>query len=227
MCNPNTLASLHAARLIANHAKAGGMPQTAMPNREPFTHMGAILCDAVLQAGLNYRTVVAKRTRRVIEQFPYANDLAGVRLALARHGAEFFLDWKHAEKVKRFNDLVQFLECESVASVEGLRNWMSLPHARSHMQSVRGVGPKTFDYMACLIGIERIAIDRHLRKFAFSAGVEDGDYDSLYRSFALAADLLRVRRSHLDWWVWTLVSTQAHRRHLPELAFNQHNFVTN
>lgn len=212
MCNPSTLASLHAARLIANHAKARGLPQNAISSRVHFAHMGALLCDSVLQAGVNYRTVVAKRTRRVIEKFPYANDLLGIRVALNRHGSEFFLDWNHQEKVSRFNDLVRFMEFEAIGSVHRLRDWMSGAEARSRLQSVRGVGPKTFDYMACLIGIECIPIDRHLRTFASSAGVEDNDYDSLHRSFALAADLLRIRRSHLDWWVWTTVSTQARSR---------------
>lgn len=122
MCNPSTLASLQAARLIANHAKAGGMPQSAMPTRIHFTHMGAVFCDAVLQAGLNYRTVVAKRTQRVIEKFPYADDLAGIKLAVDRHGVEYFLDWNHQEKLTRFSDLVRFMERENVNSVPSLRD---------------------------------------------------------------------------------------------------------
>lgn len=63
-------------------------------------------------------------------------------------------------------------------------------------------GRKTVDYMACLVGIDSIAVDRHMRTFARQVGVENDDYHFLRRSFCCAADLLALSRREFDAWLW-------------------------
>jgi hypothetical protein len=58
------------------------------------------------------------------------------------------------------------------------------------------------DYLACLVGIESIAVDRHVRAYARRAGVESQDYDFLREVFCGAADLLSLSRRAFDGWIW-------------------------
>jgi endonuclease III len=68
---------------------------------------------------------------------------------------------------------------DDVEKVSDLRDWLMRTSARDRMLSLHGVGPKTFDYLCCLVGIDRIAVDRHVISFASEAGVSTGHYDDL------------------------------------------------
>lgn len=67
---------------------------------------------------------------------------------------------------------------------------------------IKGVGPKTVDYMACLAGVEPIQVDRHVRSFALSLGITNLDYQFLQKVFCYAADFLGVPRREFDEWIW-------------------------
>ncbi|MDU5369850.1 MAG: hypothetical protein E6107_00330 [Enterobacter sp.] len=70
------------------------------------------------------------------------------------------------------------------------------------IQTINGIGPKTVDYMGCLVGIDSIAVDRHVRTFAKAIGVKNDDYHFLRESFCFAADLLSLSRREFDAWLW-------------------------
>jgi endonuclease III len=80
------------------------------------------------------------------------------------------------------------------------------------IRQVRGVGPKTVDYMACLVGVDCIAVDRHIRGFAELAGLEDDSYDYLREVFGFAADLLSISRREFDASIWRYQSEQTARQ---------------
>lgn len=63
--------------------------------------------------------------------------------------------------------------------------------------------------MACLVGIDSIAVDRHVRAFARSVGVENDDYHFLRKSFCCAADLLSLPRREFDAWLWRRATVPA------------------
>ncbi|MEJ2612939.1 MAG: hypothetical protein P8179_23485 [Candidatus Thiodiazotropha sp.] len=113
-----------------------------------------------------------------------------------------FLSWDHPQKILRFELLVNFLRDQGIEHVENLSDCLKCTPFITELQSINGIGPKTIDYMSCLVGIDSIAVDRHVRAFAKRAGVTNDDYYYLQKVFCYAADLLEVPRRELDAWIW-------------------------
>lgn len=194
---------LMAARRVADFASTQGVPSTYSVRRSTYDHAGALLADAVLQAGLAYRTVVWPRVGRILKEFPEANRVSALICVVRKGGTEDLLDWQHPTKVARFENLVDFLHASEVDTVEDIRRVLKSDTFCADLQSLNGVGPKTIDYMSCLVGIESIAVDRHIRTFAAKAGVDGDEYNFLKNVFCFAADLLSISRREFDAWVWS------------------------
>ena len=203
----DVLIALNSARLVVQLAQEKGVVRHNPAYRKPLHHVGAILADAALQAGLNYRTVVKVRIDRIVRDFPEAATLSGMFEAVASIGVAEFLRWHHHTKVSRFVYLAELLRNESVDDFHQLRTWLQNPTCREKLRAIHGVGPKTVDYLCGLVGLDFIAVDRHIRSFASDAGVTEGDYDFLQIVISYAADLLGVSRRHFDASIWTYVST--------------------
>jgi hypothetical protein len=206
------LEQLSFARQIADHADRLGVLRTPIFSRPSSDHMGAVLADAVLQAGVNYQTVVRIRIERIHSQFPEAAMLSGVNGLIDREGAEFFLLWKHPTKVMRFVSLTKFLAIQEIETASELRGWLLHDSARSSLLNLNGIGPKTYDYLCSLVGIDCIAVDRHIVRFAADAGVHLADYESLKLAVSFAADLLGLGRRDFDAWIWRALSERARMR---------------
>ena len=202
------LSALSSARLVVQLAEERGVVRYDLLYREPLHHVGAILADAALQAGLNYRTVVKVRIDRIVQDFPEAATLSGMFNAIASIGVAEFLRWHHHTKVSRFVCLAELLRNESIDDFHQLRTWLQNPACREKLRAIHGVGPKTVDYLCGLVGLDFIAVDRHIRAFASDAGVTAEDYDFLQAVISYAADLLGVSRRHFDASIWTYVSNQ-------------------
>jgi len=193
---------LLAARRVADFASAEGARGAASILRPRLEHMGAIVADAVLQAGLNYATVVRPRVEAILKDHPQANRVSALAKLVERRQVSAFLNWHHPTKVKRFEQLVTFLVRSSIETSEDLRAHFGCSEFSFSLRTISGVGPKTVDYLACLVGVESIAVDRHVRAYAFRAGVYSRDYDFLREVFCSAADLLSLSRRAFDVWVW-------------------------
>jgi endonuclease III-like uncharacterized protein len=89
-----------------------------------------------------------------------------------------------------------------------LKLWLVQDEARENLLSLQGIGPKTYDYLCCLVGIDCIAVDRHVRTFANEAGVYINDYDRLKSVVSYAADLLGMTRRDFDAWIWKTISAR-------------------
>jgi hypothetical protein len=205
-CSRSVLDTLAFARQIANYAQSLGLTDMAGGDRHTSNHLGAVLADCVLQAGLNYRTVVRVRIERILDLFPETATLAGTTELIKRGAVSDFLMWKHPEKIERFIRLVGVLESHQIENTHKLQLWLQGHDCRDRLLKVTGIGPKTVDYLCCLVGIDCIAVDRHVKVFAKDAGVEVRDYDRLKRVVSYAADLLGVSRRDFDSWIWHLVS---------------------
>jgi hypothetical protein len=203
------LEQLAFARRIADHANRLGAHSSLSIPRAASDHLGALLADAVLQAGLNYRTVVRMRIARIESQFPETATLSGVIALIERGGARDFMLWNHPTKVTRFESLARFLAIQGIETTVELRGWLYLGSARQHLLSLNGIGPKTCDYLCCLVGIDCIAIDRHVKTFAKEAGVSVSDCEYLKSVVSYAADLLGMTRRDFDAWIWRTISTRA------------------
>ncbi|HZP77203.1 MAG TPA: hypothetical protein VFB45_13755 [Pseudolabrys sp.] len=204
----DVLSALSSARLVVQLAQEKGVVRDNHSYREPLYHVGAILADAALQAGLNYRTVVKVRIDRIVRDFPEAATLSGMFNAIASIGVAEFLRWHHHTKVSRFVCLAELLRNESIDDFHQLRTWLQKPTCREKLRAIHGVGPKTVDYLCGLVGLDFIAVDRHIKAFASDAGVTAGDYDFLQTVISYAADLLGVSRRHFDMSIWTYVSNR-------------------
>jgi hypothetical protein len=220
----SALSALISARLVAQLAQEKGVVRDNPRYREPLYHVGAILADAALQAGLNYRTVVKVRVDRIVRDFPEAATLSGMFNAISSVGVADFLHWHHHAKVSRFVCLAELLRSEHIDDFHQLRTWLQTPARREKLRLIHGVGPKTVDYLCGLVGLDFIAVDRHIRTFASAAGVTVTDYDVLQIVVSYAADLLGVSRRHFDASIWTYVSNQRAGLHVGttlQLPFNE------
>lgn len=204
----SALSALSSARLVAQLAQEKGVVRDNPTYREPLYHVGAIMADATLQAGLNYRTVVKVRVDRIVRDFPEAKTLSGVFNAIESVGVADFLRWHHPTKLSRFVCLAELLRSEKVDEFNHLKSWLEVSASREKLRSIHGIGPKTVDYLCGLVGLDFIAVDRHIRTFASDAGVAASDYDFLQIVVSYAADLLGVSRRHFDASIWTYVSNQ-------------------
>jgi len=193
---------LASARQVAVHAERLGVVIKITASRPAFVHLGAALADAILQAGLNYRTIVKPRIDRIEQNYPCAANLSGLKAIVENGLLGEFLLWTHPVKISRFTQLVALLGAEGVDNTTDLREWLEHSEARDKVLSLAGLGPKTHDYLCCLVGIDRIAVDRHIKTFAREAGVLDSDYHDLQAIVSCAADLLGLRRRDFDAWIW-------------------------
>ena len=109
-------------------------------------------------------------------------------------------------KMSRFVSLTQLLSTQNISTTVELKVWLRRNDAREHMLSLDGIGPKTYDYLSCLVGIDCIAVDRHVRTFAREAGVAISDYQKLQLVVSYAADLLGIARRAFDAWIWRTIS---------------------
>lgn len=200
---------LLAARRIADLAKDEGVIGGIRTPRATCDHMGGVLADSVLQAGLNYKTVVRPRVMAILESYPKHDTVSAIFSMTQQRKTGEFLNWNHPEKLNRFDALVAFLSDWGIEDTDDLRAALQDAQFCEAVQTVNGIGPKTVDYMACLVGIDSIAVDRHVRTFAKKVGVENTDYQFLHRSFCYAADFLELPRREFDAWLWRSASSPA------------------
>jgi hypothetical protein len=206
--NVDVIKVLSSARLVAQLAEQKGLVKGEYIFRQPLKHVGAVLADAALQAGLNYNTVVKVRIDRIVREFPEAATLSGTLNAIAFVGVTGFLKWRHHTKVSRFEHLADLLRNERIDDFRQLQSWLHNPMCVEKLRTIHGVGPKTVDYLRSLVGLDFVAVDRHIKAFARDAGVVSADYDFLQTVVSYAADLLGVSRRDLDTSIWTYVTGQ-------------------
>jgi hypothetical protein len=204
--------TLYAARCIADCAVEEGVLTSHAICRPVYDHMGAVLADSILQAGLNYMTVVRPRIASILKMFPRAATVTNLIEITEKEGSQKFLQWQHPEKVSRFDELVSFMVDAEIENTNQLSIFLHDDSFRKDLRRVRGVGPKTIDYMSCLVGIDCIAVDRHIRGFADFVGLADDSYDYLRKVFSFAADLLSVSRRDFDACIWQYQATKFMRQ---------------
>lgn len=190
------------ARLIANRAKDEGALFDEKHPRAICGHLGAVVADSILQAGLNYSTVVRPRVLAILQMHPSRYTISSLVSLIHTNEVGAFLNWSHFEKIRRFEALVLFLQSRGIEDVQDMRLALASAEFCESIQTVSGIGPKTVDYMSCLVGIDSIAVDRHVRAFARAVGVKNDDYHFLRKSFCCAADLLSLPRREFDAWLW-------------------------
>ncbi len=194
------------ARILAGFVTNLGGFAYERRNHACYAHMGATICDAILQAGLNYRTVVAPRVRAILRRWPSASTTSSFLRLLRRYEIGRVIDWRDPEKPKRIVELTEFCFGQALETETCLQAWLVDDENCRSLLSVRGVGPKTVDYLKTLAGLPAVAVDRHVRTFVSWAGLDLSDYKEISTVVGLTADLLGVHRGSLDHAIWSYVS---------------------
>jgi len=171
-----------------------------------YTHMGAILTDAVFQAGLRYQTVVWPRVEKILK-IAEASTTSGLLNLLRTENPLTLLNWKSPEKPTRLLLLTEFFLDEGVETAEDLQVWLLDEKNIDKLKQQRGVGNKTADYIKILVGIPAFALDRHIFSFLASAGIQTNNYHEAQRYLQRASEHFQVPHNVLDHNIWVLMSS--------------------
>ena len=203
----------HDVLKLANYmSSVSGFRTFASKPRTIYQHMGATVCDTILQAGLNYKTVVAPRINQLLRRWPSARTSTAFLFNLRRYDLYSVLSWKDDEKPRRIVEFTEFLVDEDLETESEISDWIALDSSEDLLGRLRGFGPKTIDYLKMMVGVSTIPVDRHVRSFLGRAGVEPKSYAETQAIFSGAADLLSLNKSSLDYAVWRIESGERNRR---------------
>lgn len=179
---------------------------------DSYRHMGAILTDASLQAGIHYENVVAPRVQRLLRDYPEAQTTQGFLKLIQEQGVGTLLNWSGAKKTATLIALTEFFVAEGVNDEDALRLWLGDPDNLPRLMQIKGVGPKTVDYFKLLVGIPTVAVDVHLYKFLGEAGISVSKYEDAHKIIIAAADRLGVPHHQLDHSIWRYMSSRSQTR---------------
>jgi hypothetical protein len=174
--------------------------ETEVPAR--YEHVGAIVAEAALQAGINYNTVVRPRTESLLASYPEAKTTSEFQRLLMGVGATHLLTWKWDRKINTVIDITLLLVKEGVETVDDLHAWLLQKGNVARLKGIHGVGDKTADLFKIMVGISASAIDRHIYAFLAEAGVPASKYQEAQETLNGAANLLGVSYAALDQSVW-------------------------
>lgn len=177
-------------------------------------HLGAVLTDIILQAGLNYRTVVLPRVLHVYNEFYSANNLDGLLCAINEVGLNNFLNWQNEIKLKRFQFVLDYLANNSIQTTTELLKHLTIDTNLKSFLSIQGIGNKTLDYFFKLMNVETIAVDRHIINFLHQANINYYNYHSAKKIVEYAADILDISRRDIDYSIWNYMSNNSIQKRL-------------
>ena len=173
-----------------------------------YRHMGATIADAILQAGVKYDTVVRPKIKNIREIYSEAVTTSAFYRLLQEKGPKTVLSWRDDEKPNRVVALTEFFLSEGIETEEKLREWISSDLNRARLLKVRGVGPKTADYIKILVGEQAVAVDRYVFRLFEEIGFSASSYEEAIDILNIAADILNIERTVLDNSIWEYMSNR-------------------
>lgn len=201
------------ARKLANFI--AGLEEPFLTNYAPdkvcYSHIGALYTDVILQAGLNYNSVVRPRVQRVLTHYPEANTVGAFRNVLLKEGFEKVIKWNHSIKQERMLRLLDFSGTRGIDTCEDLRQFLKKTYSRQSLLEINGFGPKSLDYLLKLLNFDSVAVDRHIYSFVELAEISVTDYHATKKVVEFAADLLEVSRSSIDYSIWKFMSSKDYK----------------
>ena len=194
------------ARRVANHFLSSEV--TIIHSHEYCfkDHFGAVLGDTCLQPGLRYNSVVFPRVKSIATNFPLANTSSGILETLNEIPASDFLNIKNKRKIHAFCETVNLFNNDGVEDYRDLQSWIVKEKHQKSLLAVHGFGNKSLDYLSKLIGLNCIALDRHLLNFAQQAGIRQTSYGYISKVLSITSQLLGLSEADLDISLWTFMS---------------------
>jgi endonuclease III len=177
-----------------------------------YRHMGAIIVDAILQAGINYDAVVRPRIKRIREVYPAADTTSEFWKLLHEKGSKTVLSWNDDEKPNRVVRLTEFFLKEGIETEQDLHEWIANDSNRDRLLELPGVGSKTADFIKILVGLQTAAVDRHVDVLLAEAGMKTSSYEEAREVLNLAADIFGTERAFFDNSVWRYMSHRENQR---------------
>lgn len=196
---------------LANHVRST-LGEGPFLRAGGWHHMGAVICDAILQQARHYRRWVRPRVKDLQEAWPDAHTVTRFRARTSEGELGAVLRTTNRRKLSAIVAITALLVESRVETRDELRAWLKKDGSRSALLAVHGVGPKTVDYLSSLVGGSHVAVDVHLRAFARQAGVGATTYHKLRRVYEETADRLGHDRGGLEHAVWNHMSVNAHAR---------------
>ena len=194
------------AVLLANFIQS--LPDFTMtePTYTHYDHMGAVITEGILQAGIKYETVVRSRVENLRQTWPQARTTSAFQALMQQEGLATLINWQGQRKLNTIQTLTQLFVDESVETEADLRDWLGIIANRERLAQINGIGPKTIDYLQLLVGIPTIAVDVHLFRFLEMAGLPTRDYDQAHQLFTQTAAVLGWETAVLDHSIWQYMS---------------------
>lgn len=171
-------------------------------------HLGAILADIILQAGLNYKSVVLPRVLHIYQNYNSAHNLSGIINTIEEIGIENFLNWKNNIKINRYLSVLEFLCKNSIDTPSELAEFLTQYENAQMFLSINGIGYKTIDYFRKLMHVETVAVDRHILNFLTQANISFNNYHGAKIIVEYAADILNISRRDIDYSIWHYMSVK-------------------
>ena len=169
-------------------------------------HVGALFTDTILQAGVNYRSVVWPRVAHVLDTFPEATTVSTFAEVLYDYGTANVLHWSNVDKIQRIDELIIFCLDNRIETSNQLIEFLKYDENVQMLKAIRGIGNKTCDYLKRLLGFDTVAVDRHIRAFVESADICCDDYYGIKVIVEYAADFMKMTRRELDYSIWNYMS---------------------
>ena len=174
--------------------------------RTTYNHMGATIVDSILQAGLNYKTVVYPRVKKLILSYPDYKTTCDFLILIQTIPVTDLSNWTNEVKINRIKELSWFLYNNSIETEANLAIWLEDYKNKQRLKQINGIGNKTIDYLTMLSGKPAIAIDRHLFKYLEYAGVVLKSYEEANKIYSYVAKQLDMTFYELDKKIWTYMS---------------------
>lgn len=184
-------------KILANYLI--GLPDFELVPTSNYDHMGAIIVDAMLQAGANYDGV-RERVNKLLN-YCDVQTTSGFLKLLERIPVHDLLDWEGRKPIW-VRDTAHFFKKERVESKSDLRKWLEVPGNIQKLHDLPGMGNKTVDYLKKRAGIPNTAMDRHWYACLESAQLTYENYSEAKQIADYAAEEMEVDKSSLDTSVW-------------------------
>lgn len=172
-------------------------------------HLGAIIVDAILQSGINYKAVVKPRVDALRAGHPGARTTSGFLALAKRIGLPTLIHWSGKEKIERILIVARFLRDEGVETRADLKAWLESSINVERLKQLRGIGNMTADYFGMLAGIETIAPDGLINGFIGLAGLKMSSYHDTREILEEVARRLCVSPIALGFSIWEYMAGPA------------------
>lgn len=173
-----------------------------------YNNMGATIIDGILQAGMNYKTVVKPRVIEYLNKYPAVITTSDFASLTKKIPISELIKWKKdSAKTKRISGLISFFLSKNIETQKDLNKWLLSKDNISEFRKQDGIGDKTADYFKILSGHNNVsAIDRHLFNFLERAGIINTNYSETQAIISATAKLLNIDESYLDHSIWKYMS---------------------